>query len=119
MPKFSHSKSSKYRVASAAIMIAAVLGTTPTRSHDMAAMEGHMLMTTLKPSQPGDQAKADAVVSTAKRAMAPYQDYRKALADGYKIFLPEIPQPQYHFTNYRAAWEARSHFDAAKPTSLI
>jgi hypothetical protein len=30
--------------------------------------------------------------------MAPYQDYRKALADGYEIFFPNIPQPQYHFT---------------------
>jgi hypothetical protein len=51
--------------------------------------------------------------------MAPYQDYHKALADGYKIFLPDVPQPQYHFTQYDYALEARSHFDPLKPTSLL
>jgi hypothetical protein len=119
MPKCSHSEGSQNRLASVAIMIAASFSATSTRSHDMAAMEGHMLMTTLSISQSGDQEKADAVVSAAKRAMAPYQDYHQALADGYKIFLPGVPQPQYHFTNYRAAFEARLHFDPAQPTSLL
>ena len=52
-------------------------------------------------------------------AMAPYQDYRKALADGYRIFLPNLPQPQYHFTNYEYGLEAAFHFDPLKPTSLL
>jgi hypothetical protein len=51
--------------------------------------------------------------------MAPYQDYRKALADGYEIFLPNIPQPQYHFTNHQNGRDARLHFDPLKPTSLL
>jgi hypothetical protein len=51
--------------------------------------------------------------------MAPYQDCRKALADGFEIFLPNIPQPQYHFTKYQYGLEARSHFDPLKPTSLL
>ena len=51
--------------------------------------------------------------------MEPYQDYRKALADGYKIFLPNVPQREYHFTNYDAAWSAHSNFDPGKPTSLL
>ncbi len=62
-------------------------------SGGMAHMSGHMYMTTLRPKQPGDQAKADAIVAAAKAAMAPYEDYRNALADGYRIFLPNIPQP--------------------------
>ena len=37
-------------------------------------------------------------MAAAKTAMAPYEDYHKALADGYQIFLPNVPQPQYHFT---------------------
>jgi hypothetical protein len=41
------------------------------------------------------------------------------LADGYQIFLPNVPQPQYHFTNYEHGREAREHFDANKPTSLL
>jgi hypothetical protein len=85
----------------------------------MAHMAGHMNMTNLRPVQAGDQQKADALVTAAKAAMMPYQDYHKALSDGYKIFLPNVPQPQYHFTNYQYAFEARSGFDPLKPTSLL
>ena len=85
----------------------------------MAHMAGHMYMTVLRPVKPGDQQKADAIVAAAKIAMAPYQDYHKALADGYEIFLPNVPQPQYHFTKYEYALEARSQFDPARPTSLL
>jgi hypothetical protein len=87
--------------------------------HDMAQMSGHMYMTVLRPQKADDRQKADTLVAAAKAAMAPYQDYRKALSDGYEIFLPNIPQPQYHFTNYAYALEARSHFDPLKPTSLL
>ncbi|MGC2400207.1 MAG: hypothetical protein WA510_10510, partial [Acidobacteriaceae bacterium] len=86
---------------------------------NMAHMAGHMYMTTLRPPQPGDRQKADAVAAAAKTAMAPYEDYQKALADGYRIFLPDVPQPQYHFTNLANGLEARSHFDPNKPTSLL
>ena len=85
----------------------------------MAGMAGHMHLTMLRPRQPGDQAKAAEIVAAAKEAMAPYQNYRKALADGYRIFLPNIPQPQYHFTNYENGREAAIHFDPLKPTSLL
>jgi len=90
-----------------------------TSGGQMAHMSGHMHMTSLRPVQPGDQQKADAVAAAAKEAMAPYKDYRKALADGYQIFLPEVPQPQYHFTRYDYGLEARNHFDPLKPTSLL
>jgi hypothetical protein len=86
---------------------------------DLGHMSGHMYMTTLTPMKEGDRRKADALVESAKAAMAPYQDYRKALSDGYEIFLPNIPQPQYHFTKYEFGREARSHFDPLKPTSLL
>jgi hypothetical protein len=85
----------------------------------MAHMAGHMSMTALRSPNPGDQQKADAIVAAAKAAMAPYQDYQKALADGYQIFLPNLPQAQYHFTKYEYGLEARSHFDPNKPTSLL
>jgi hypothetical protein len=85
----------------------------------MAHMAGHMHMSTLRALQPGDQQRADAIVATARTAMAPYQDYRKALADGYQIFLPEVPQPQYHFTRYDYGLEARTRFEPLKPTSLL
>jgi hypothetical protein len=85
----------------------------------MAHMAGHMYMTTLRPLKPGDKEKADAIAAAAITAMAPYQDYRKALADGYQIFLPNLPQNQYHFTKNENGREAFSHFDPLKPTSLL
>jgi hypothetical protein len=65
----------------------------------MAGMSGHMYLTPPRSAQPGDLAKASEIVAAAKAAMAPYQDYHKALADGYRIFLPNVPQPLYHFTD--------------------
>jgi hypothetical protein len=84
-----------------------------------AHMSGHMYMTALRDPKPGDRQKADAVLAAARQAMAPYQDYHKALADGYEIFLPNVPQAQYHFTNYAHGLEARTSFDPSKPTSLL
>jgi hypothetical protein len=86
---------------------------------NMSSMAGHMAMTAPRPMQPGDQEKAAAVASAAKQALAPYQDYHKALADGYRIFLPNVPQPQYHFTNIESGLAARDHWDPLKPTSLL
>jgi hypothetical protein len=65
----------------------------------------HMYMTSLRPPKSGDLEKADAIVAAAKTAMAPYQDYRKALADGFVIFLPNIPQP--NITLRRARTDSR------------
>jgi hypothetical protein len=86
---------------------------------DMTHMAGHMYMTALRSPKPGDQQKADAIVAAAKSAMAPYQDYHKALADGYQIFLPNVHQAQYHFTKVEYGLEARMQFDPNKPTSLL
>jgi hypothetical protein len=85
----------------------------------MAHMAGHMYMTSLRAPQPGDKQKAAAIVTEAKQAMEPYRDYHKALADGYQIFFPNIPQPQYHFTKAEYGREAWTHFDPLKPTSLL
>ena len=95
---------------------------SPGSDHDMprmSQMSGHMYMTSLRQMQPADKAKADAIVSAAKQAMAPYEDYHNALNDGYHIFLPSIPQPLYHFTNTANGLAARNHFDPLKPTSLL
>jgi hypothetical protein len=86
---------------------------------DMSHMAGHMHMTQLRPLSAGDQEKADAVVRAARAAMEPYQDYHRALADGFRIFFPNVPQPQYHFTNYKYGREANKQFDPLKPTSLL
>lgn len=90
-----------------------------TTTGGMSGMAGHMHFTALRPLQPGDKQKAAAIVADAKEAMEPYQDYRKALADGYRIFLPNVPQPVYHFTRRENAVAARTQFDPLKPTSLL
>ncbi len=82
-------------------------------------MGPHMKMTTLRELKPGDQEKADQVVAAARKAAETYTDYKVALADGYKIFLPNLPQKQYHFTNYRYAFEAAIQFNPEHPTSLL
>lgn len=85
----------------------------------MAAMAGHMYMTPLRTKQPGDEAKAKAVVAEAKAAIERYKDYRNALADGYEIANPKVKQPQYHFMNKANTREADLRFDATKPTALL
>ena len=64
----------------------------------------HMFMTSLRPEKPGDQQKADAIVAAAKTAMAPYQDYRKALADGFVIFLRMSRNPNITLPSTSMAW---------------
>ena len=95
-------------------------------SEAMHSMEGrhmdmgpHMKMTSLRPVQPGDKERADRVVEAARAVAEKYKDYKVALADGYQIFLPDVPQKQYHFTNYGNAVETRNRFDPSKPTSLL
>jgi hypothetical protein len=82
-------------------------------------MGPHMKMTALRPAAPGDAERAAQVVTVAREVAEKYTDYRTALADGFKIFMPNVPQKQYHFTNYRYAFEASSHFNPERPTSLL
>ena len=82
-------------------------------------MGPHMKMTTLRDLKPGDQEKADQVLEAARSSAEKYKDYRAALADGYKIFLPNLPQKQYHFTNYWYGFEAGMRFNPEHPTSLL
>jgi len=83
------------------------------------AMGPHMKMTALRAPQPGDEEKAAQVVEAARGVMDKYKDYHAALNDGFKIFLPNLPQKQYHFTNYRYAFEAAFRFNPQHPTSLL
>jgi len=94
-------------------------------AHAMHSMEGHidigphMKMTALRPPKPGDAKRAQEVVDAARKATEKYRDYHAALADGFQIFLPKIPQKIYHFTNYGYAIEAAFRFDPEHPTSLL
>jgi len=82
-------------------------------------MGPHMKMTALRPVQPGDQQRADEIVAAARRVAEKYKDYKTALSDGFRIFLPDLPQKHYHFTNYSYGFEAAMHFNPEHPTSLL
>jgi len=79
----------------------------------------HMYMTAMRPQAPGDLERANEVVKELRAGIEKYKDYHVALNDGYKIFLPQFPQPEYHFTNYKNGFLESFTFDPARPTSLL
>src|SRR6201993_567214 len=86
--------------------------------HDM-DMSAHMFMTYLRPANAADQKRAAEILAELRPAIEKYRDYKVALAEGFQIFLPNVPQEHYHFTNYRYAIEARFGFNPEHPTSLL
>lgn len=88
-------------------------------SHMGMNMNAHMFMTTLRPANTEDEARAEKIVEELRPAIEKYKDYRVALEDGYRIFMPNVPQEHYHFTSWRNAMRAQFTFDPARPTSLL
>jgi hypothetical protein len=92
--------------------------------HDMTpghheAHNAHLHMTAMRTQTPEDAARAQEIISQLRAGIEKYKDYRVALNDGYKIFLPNLPQPEYHFTNYVNGFLEAFTFDPARPTSLL
>jgi hypothetical protein len=89
-----------------------------TRGH-MDAHNLHMHMTAMRPATPEDTARATEIVAQLRSGIEKYKDYHVALNEGYKIFLPNVPQPEYHFTSYYNGFLEAFSFDASRPTSLL
>ena len=91
--------------------------------HDMSpgrhTPNAHMRMTAARPQSSDDGARAKEIVEQLRDGIAKYKDYRVALADGYKIFLPNLKQPEYHFTNYGNGFFEAFTFEPSRPTSLL
>ena len=85
----------------------------------MGGMTNHMCVTPLRPKQPGDEKRAQALVAQVRAAIDKYQDYKKAIADGYIQANPEVVQPQYHFINAANSRSADSAFDPTRPSALL
>jgi len=79
----------------------------------------HMRMTAMRPQTPADAARANEIVAQLRSGIEKYKDYHVALDDGYKIFLANLPQPEYHFTKYVNGFLEAFTFDPARPTSLL
>jgi len=89
-----------------------------TRGHHDAHSQ-HMTMTAVREQTPEDIERAKTVVAQLRAGMEKYRDYHAALNDGFRIFLPNIPQPEYHFTSYRNGFLEAFTFDPPRPTSLL
>ena len=85
----------------------------------MGAHNQHMRTTAMRPQTPEDTARANEIVGQLRSGIEKYKDYHVALNDGYKIFLPNLAQPEYHFTNYWNGFLEAFAFDPARPTSLL
>jgi hypothetical protein len=79
----------------------------------------HMRMTVLRPPATGDSAAQASVLTALRAGLSPYADYHRALADGFRVFAPHVPQHVYHFTSWRRSILAAIQFDGSKPTSLL
>src|SRR6267154_2375330 len=79
----------------------------------------HMHMTAMRPHTPEDAARAKEIVTQLRAGIEKYKDYHVALNEGYKTFLPNLPQPEYHFTKYVNGFLEAFTFDPARPTSLL
>ncbi|GAC1627085.1 MAG: hypothetical protein NVS9B13_23890 [Candidatus Acidiferrum sp.] len=85
--------------------------------HD--AHDVHMTMTSMRPRNGQDVERAQEIAAHLREGIEKYKDYHAALNDGYKIFLPNLPQPEYHFTNYWKGFLEAFSFDPSRPTSLL
>src|SRR5260370_7247532 len=134
----------KFGLATAMIAIGSTMLTliiAPAFAHDMAAMgnmdghdksaapnamgshmamDAHMVMTPVRPETLADIERARGILNTLRRMLSDYRDSQVALDQGYKIFLPTVPQDVYHFTDYSAAAEEYAgHFNPSRPASLL
>jgi len=84
-------------------------------------MGNHMQMSLKGKWQPGDEQRAQAILTAARGVLVEYADLNTALGDGYKRFGPAngpVGQ-EIHYTNYRYGRQAQWHLDYNHPTSIL
>jgi hypothetical protein len=79
----------------------------------------HMYMTSMRDRSPEDVARAGEIVTKLRAGIEKYRDYHVALNEGFRIFMPNVPQPEYHFTSYKNGFLEAFTFDPSRPTSLL
>jgi hypothetical protein len=65
----------------------------------------HMFMTSPRKATAEDERRAEEIVRELRTGIEKYKDYHVALNEGYKIFLPNLPQPEYHFTRTATGYD--------------
>jgi hypothetical protein len=79
----------------------------------------HLVLTTPRKATAADSARAAALVATIRKELDRFRDVKAAIAEGYEPFLPNVPQPVYHYTNNRYGLAAAFAFNPTLPTSLL
>jgi hypothetical protein len=83
-------------------------------------MDRHLQVSIRTPPQPGDAARADAVLASARKVMAKYPSTEQAERDGYKPFSATgMPGEEVHYANAWRAGAEGSSFDADRPSALL
>jgi hypothetical protein len=95
------------------------MGSSMAGSMDMNMMK-HMALTPSRAATPADSARARQIATDLKRAIAKYADTTAAVADGYKMFAPNVKnQEVFHFTNGAHGFKEAFRFNVEQPTSLL
>ena len=77
------------------------------------------LMTHARPARPGDQARAERILQTARAALRPYHNVAAAEAAGYRSFPPD-PGPELQVIHYvNRHIQEDDGVDYARPGSLL
>lgn len=79
----------------------------------------HWRWTPQRPANIEDQQKANKIVETLRKALAPYCDYRVAMEHGFRPFLHNVPLANFHFMSHWRGFMELYRFDPAKPTALL
>jgi len=96
--------------------------------HQQAAVESmhaqdkadpHVKWTLRRKADPADNERAAQVLEALKQGIEKYKDYRVALNKGFQPFLPNVPQPYYHFARKLNRFKPALSFDPSQPTSLL
>jgi hypothetical protein len=76
----------------------------------------HVEYTAVRPENDADKARAATLVTNLQHALAKYQDYRVAEAEGFEPFDPEIKLPVVDF--WKNSSDLKAAFSVSDPISL-
>jgi hypothetical protein len=86
---------------------------------DMKNMSLHIAYTALRPENDADKARAATLLTDLQHALAKYQDYHVAEADGFKPFHPEFKDPVVDFMKDGHGIKAAVTFNPSVPEWLL
>jgi hypothetical protein len=84
---------------------------------DMKNVSLHVEYTDLRPENDADTARAAALVTDLQHALAKYQDYHLAEADGFQPFQPDFKVPVVGF--WKHSNDSKAAFTISDPSSLL